>query len=61
VGSDNSAIAALRLGRRFIGFDVLARYLAVAARKLKCRDMVECSGFRPLTPQSPQRVLPLFG
>lgn len=35
VGSGNSGVAALRLERRFIGFDVANEYLATARRKLE--------------------------
>ena len=35
VGSGNSGVAALRLGRRFIGFDVAKEYLATARSKLE--------------------------
>jgi len=59
VGSGNSGVAALRLNRRFVGFDVSDTYLAEAARKLDCRGLVEYSNFSRLAPRSPEGTLPL--
>jgi DNA modification methylase len=41
VGSGTCGVAALRLGRRFIGIDVSATYLAEAEKKLAAADQTE--------------------